>query len=65
MQRLTRRRHLCFLRYKIFCFRQAQQFIALVGLIFCCFTRTCEILRPRTWALAFFPHPSAILNADD
>ena len=41
-------RHLRFLRYKIFRFRQAQQFIALVGLSFCYFTRTGGALRPCT-----------------
>ena len=63
MQRLTRRRHLRFFRYKIFHFRQAQQFIALVALSFCCFTRTCGALCPRSiWALTSSPHPSAVLT---
>ena len=64
MQRLTWRRHLRFLRFtEIFRFRQAQQFIALVGLSFCYFTGTCRVLLPRTvWALASSPHQSAILN---
>ena len=46
MQRLTRKRHLRFLLFKIFRFRQAQLFsIALDELSF---TRTCGILRPST-----------------
>ena len=57
LQRLTRRRHMHFLRDKIFRFRQAQQFIALVGLSFCYFKRTC-----RVKALTSSPHPSTILN---
>ena len=62
MQRLTWRRHLRFPRFtEIFRFRQAQQFIALVGLSFCYFTGTCGIPR-TTWALASSPHQSAILN---
>ena len=62
-QRLTRKRHFCFLRYKIFRFRQAQQFTALVGLSFYYFTKTCRFLRPRNiWALASSPLASAILN---
>lgn len=44
MQRLTTRRHLRFLRYKIFRFRQAQQYIALVGLSFSCSTPTCGVV---------------------
>ena len=63
MQRLTWRRHLRFLRYKIFRFREAQLFIALVRLSLCCLTRTCGVLRPRTvWALASSSHPSVILK---
>ena len=38
MHRLTRRRNLRFLRFKTFRLRQAQQFIALVGLSLCYFT---------------------------
>ena len=49
MQRLTRRRHLRFLGFKIFRFRQAQPFsIALDELSFCYFARTCGVLRPST-----------------
>ena len=56
-------RHLRFLRYKIFRFRQAQQFIALVGLSFCYFTRTGGALRPCTILQeSLVAHPSAILN---
>ena len=63
MQRLTRRWHLRFLRYKMFRFRQAFQFIALVELSFSYFTRTCGVLRPYTiWELASSLYPSAILN---
>ena len=37
--------------FKKFRFRQAQQFIALVGLSLCYFTRTFSVLRHRTiWA---------------
>ena len=63
-QRLRTRRHSRFLRYKIFRFRQAQQYIAPVGLSFSCSTRTCGVVCPRTvWALASSsPHSSAILN---
>ena len=51
MHRLTRRRNLRILRLKTFRFRQAQQFIALVGLSLCYFTRTFSVLRHRTiWA---------------
>ena len=62
-QALWRRRAMGFLWYEIFCFRQAQRFIAFVGLSFCYFTRTCVALPYRTiWALAFSLYPSAILN---
>ena len=64
-QRLARTRHLRFRQYKIFHFRQAQQFIALRldGLRFCYFTRTCGVLRSRTiWTLASSAHPSDIWN---
>ena len=60
-QRLTRKRHFCFLRYKIFRFRQAQEFTALVGLSFYYFTKPCRFLRPRNiWAPASSPHASAL-----
>ena len=47
MHRLTRRRNLGFVRFKTFRFRQAQQFLALVGLSLCYFTRTFSVLRHR------------------
>ena len=63
MQLLTRGRHFGVLRFKIFCFRQAEQFMALVGLSFCYFTWTCGVLCPRAiWALASSLYSSAILN---
>ena len=51
MQRLTRRLHLRFLRYKIFRFRQAQQFIAFVTVVikFCGNVLPNILLSTHSW----------------